>query len=123
MMTSLLILAYNEEQLIEKTILSYVNEFKEIIIINDCSSDGTKDIVYDMCESYPNIMLVNNEKNYGAGKSFQIGVDKFLLSSSENLVKIDGDNQFSKKDVIRLKNLLNQINMTLSNLIDSGAWG
>ena len=91
-MTSLLILAYNEEQLIEKTILSYVNEFKEIIIINDCSSDGTKDIVYDMCESYPNIMLVNNEKNYGAGKSFQIGVDKFLLSSSENLVKIDGAN-------------------------------
>lgn len=105
MMTSLLILAYNEEQLIEKTILSYVNEFKEIIIINDCSSDSTKDIVYDMCESYPNIMLVNNEKNYGAGKSFQIGVDKFLLSSSENLVKIDGDNQFSKKDVIRLKKL------------------
>ena len=44
-MVTLLILAYNEENFIEKTVRKYINEFKEIIIIDDSSKDRT----YSIC--------------------------------------------------------------------------
>ena len=40
-MVTLIILAYNEEENIELTISNYINEFEEIIIVNDGSKDKT----------------------------------------------------------------------------------
>ncbi len=106
MKTALLILAFNEEKFIENVIKKYIDIFNEVIIIDDCSIDNTKLIVEGLKESNKNLTLISNEKNMGAGKSLEIGINYFLKSNNEYLIKIDGDDQFSKKDVLFLYKLL-----------------
>mgnify|MGYP001454027291 CR=1 FL=1 len=104
-MNKLLILAYNEELYIEKTILSYINDFEEIIIVDDCSNDSTQDILSKLNSNHSNLKIIRNTKNYGAGKSMQIGIDEALKSNFEYLVKIDGDNQFKNTDISEILKL------------------
>tara|TARA_A100001011_G_scaffold16820_1_gene17527 strand:+ start:12886 stop:13845 length:960 start_codon:yes stop_codon:yes gene_type:complete len=105
-MVSLLILAYNEEKNIETTISSYINNFDEIIIVNDSSTDKTKEIIENINKKNEALTIINNSKNYGAGKSFQIGINHFLKSESTYLIKIDGDGQFNKEDILNIKTLV-----------------
>ena len=105
-MVTLIILAYNEEENIELTISNYINEFEEIIIVNDGSKDNTANILSSY-SSKQNIKIINNEKNLGAGISFEIGISEFLKSNSDYLIKIDGDNQFNKEDVLKIKKTFN----------------
>ncbi len=104
-MYTLLILAYNEEKFIKDTVLKYVDKFETILIVNDKSTDRTESIVNKLENDYPNIKSISNKKNLGPGASMSLGIDHFLDSDSEYLIKIDGDNQFKEKDIIRLKNL------------------
>ncbi len=104
-MYTLLILAYNEEKFIKDTVLKYVDKFETILIVNDKSTDRTESIVNKLENDYPNIKSISNKKNLGPGASMSLGIDHFLDSDSEYLIKIDGDNQFKEKDVTRLKNL------------------
>ncbi len=105
-MISLLILAYNEEKNIKDTIFSYIDDFSEIIIINDCSTDNTKKIIEDISKGNDHITLINNKKNLGAGKSFQIGVENFKKTGIPYLIKVDGDGQFRKKDILKIKSMI-----------------
>ena len=104
-MVSLLILAYNEENFIKDCVEQYIEEFEEIIIVNDCSKDSTERILLELKQNFNNINVITNNKNLGAGKSFQIGIEYFLDTESEFLIKIDGDSQFSKKDILKIKEL------------------
>ena len=64
-MISLLILAYNEELRIIDVIKKYEKLFSEIIVINDCSKDSTKEIISNYIESRNSknkIVLINNKK-------------------------------------------------------------
>ena len=54
-MNKLLILAYNEQLYIKETVLKYINNFEEIIIVNDNSSDDTSKIINDLEKEYKNI--------------------------------------------------------------------
>ena len=56
-MNKLLILAYNEQLYIKETVLKYINNFEEIIIVNDNSSDDTSKIINDLEKEYKNIKL------------------------------------------------------------------
>ena len=110
-MVTLLILAYNEENFIEKTVRKYINDFKEIIIIDDSSKDRTLSICKKLQSEYKNIKIVENNRNLGAGKSFEVGVKYFLETDSEYLLKIDGDDQFKYADIIRIKTLSSKENI------------
>ena len=44
-MNKLLILAYNEQLYIKETVLKYISNFEEIIIVNDNSDDDTSNII------------------------------------------------------------------------------
>lgn len=103
MKVSLLILAYNEEKTIINLLEEHENNFSNIIVVNDCSTDNSKNLLLEAEERMTNLCLINNEKNYGAGKSFEIGIKEFLISKSEFLLKIDGDNQFEYSDILKLK--------------------
>ena len=93
-LVSLLVLAYNEEESIEDIINNNIEKFYEIIVVNDKSTDKTLLKLIAIKENYSNLTIINNEKNFGPGKSMQIGIDYFLQSKAEYLVKIDGDGQF-----------------------------
>ena len=109
-MNTLLVLAYNEEENISEVILSLKDEFDDIIVVNDSSQDSTESLLKKLSLNSSKIKILTNFKNLDAGKSFEVGIKAFLESSSSYLVKIDGDGQFNKKDVLNIKKLLNESN-------------
>ena len=74
---SVIIPVYNKEKYVTRTIESVLNQtYKnlEIIIINDASTDNSKEI----CESFKDdrIIMINNPKNLGAGATRNLGLSK-----------------------------------------------
>jgi glycosyltransferase involved in cell wall biosynthesis len=83
-MLSIVIPAYNEERTIH-LILNKVlavklrdNLQKEIILVNDCSKDGTKNTIEQYISEHPseNIVLYNHEINKGKGAALHTGIKK-----------------------------------------------
>ena len=99
-MSTLLILSYNEASTIINVIENYSDHFKYLIVLDDKSTDNTSELVTSLDNK--KIIYRKNEKNMGAGKSFEIGLKIFNELDSNYLIKIDGDDQFSKKDVLRM---------------------
>jgi glycosyltransferase involved in cell wall biosynthesis len=102
-MNCCLVLAYNEEKYIDNLLTSIENIFDEIVVINDFSSDNTQKILNN--SRLKNLTILNNKKNLGAGKSLEIGVQYFLASDHEYLVKVDGDGQFKTDDINKMISL------------------
>lgn len=101
---SLIIPIYNEEQ----NILQLYNEIKEseaynylkeIIYVNDKSTDSSEKIIKKLSLKDKNIIIINNNKNLGQSKSIHIGIKN---SKSEIVATIDGDGQNDPKDLIKL---------------------
>ena len=97
---SVLIPAFNEEKVIEKTIRALLSSDYdggvEIVVIDDGSSDGTADTVLAIDD--PRVRLVR-QANSGKAHALQRGVD---LTGSEILIFVDADTQFEKDAIRRL---------------------
>lgn len=75
LMFSVAVITYNQEKYIEQTLDSIINQKHdysyEIVVGDDCSSDGTREIVRQYAEKYPDIVKpVFNEKNLGIIKNY-----------------------------------------------------
>ena len=123
----LVIPAYNEEDNILKTYNSIVNYNKEnkteydVIVINDCSKDSTKEILEK--NNIPHINLVHN---LGIGGAVQTGYKYAYYNEYDIAVQFDGDGQH---DVRYVKNIVDPIiegkaNLTIgSRFIDKKSKG
>ena len=69
----------------------------EIIVINDCSPDNM-DTVMEQYTSDPRIIYVKNEKNMGAAKSRNKGVN---LAQGEYIAFLDGDDYWTEDKLIK----------------------
>jgi len=67
---SIAIPAYNEIRFIEATLRSVVNEADEIIIGDNCSTDGTSEIIAEYAKKYPHIKHFRHKENIGSVKNF-----------------------------------------------------
>ena len=94
--------AYNEELLIEKSIDSVPSEVSKIIVINDLSKDHTKEIVENKIKSNQKIVLINNKKNYGVGYSIVEGYKKAYDLDCDIAVVMPGDAQALPEDFYNL---------------------
>lgn len=63
----------------------------EILIIDDCSSDNTKNIIYKLKEEDKRIQILENRINRGTLYSRSIGA---LHSKGKYIMTIDNDNMF-----------------------------
>jgi glycosyltransferase involved in cell wall biosynthesis len=101
MKISIIIPCFNEVSTIEKIINKIKEEkkfLKEIIIIDDCSSDGTREILTTkLSNSIDHLIL--NEKNYGKGYSLRKGIE--LASGSIILIQ-DADLEYDPSDYYKL---------------------
>jgi glycosyltransferase involved in cell wall biosynthesis len=100
---SILIPAYNEEKTIH-LILDKVKEValinniqKEIIIVNDCSTDNTKQAITAYMENNLtlNIQLYNQEKNKGKGAAIHKAIE---LATGEFLIIQDADLEYDPEE-------------------------
>lgn len=95
--------AYNEEKLIGRVIESMPTYVDQIIIVDDCSTDKTADIV----ESYKkrsahDIILLRHEKNKGVGGAISTGY-KYAREKQFDLTAVmAGDAQMDPEDLILL---------------------
>ena len=91
---SIVIPAYNEEKIIEKTIIflqGYLNKMKipfEIIIANDGSTDKTEAIVEKLMRKYPNLHMSSTVTNKGRGAAL---TKSFKAAHGEYVIYIDAD--------------------------------
>lgn len=72
-LASLVVLTYNQEKSIGRTLESLVRQKTsfpyEIIVCDDCSTDGTSQIVLDYASKYSQIVPIINEVNLGLVKN------------------------------------------------------
>jgi len=97
---SIIIPAYNEEKTIEKILKKVVNVKlpleKEIIVVNDGSTDRTKEIVGKFIKNHPNenIILIN-KKNGGKGSALKVGIKH---STGDIIIIQDADLEYDPND-------------------------
>ena len=101
MLISVLIPCYNEKNTIEEIVLR-VNNLKnldiEIIIIDDCSNDGTREILNDKIKDKVT-KVIFNEKNYGKGYSLKKGINE---ANGEIILIQDADLEYNPKEYYKL---------------------
>lgn len=107
MKLSIIIPVFNEEKTIDSILdlverelqkISFVQTF-EIIIIDDASSDNSKEILQQRVRNSPHCMLLTHAVNSGKGAAIRSGIAK----STGNIVLIqDADLEYDPKDYERL---------------------
>lgn len=76
---SVVITVYNAEQFIERTIRSVMNQTVrdiEIICVNDCSRDNSRNIILDLMKEDDRIILIDNEENMKVSKTRNRGIER-----------------------------------------------
>ena len=102
-MISVIVTTYNHEkflsQALESILMQKCDEPFEILIGDDCSTDGTGKIADDYQFRYPNIVrVIRPEKNIGASSNFIRLVNE---AKGECLSICDGDDYWLRDDVLQ----------------------
>ena len=101
MKLSIIIPCFNEVQTIEEIVNRIKNTCKynhEIIIVDDCSTDGTKEILEKKIISNVELVIFN-KKNFGKGYSLRLGIEK---ANGDMIIIQDADLEYDPKDYSKL---------------------
>src|SRR5215472_12564809 len=82
MLLSILIPVYNERTVVEQSLSQVLasplpeNMDRELVIVDDCSTDGTTDILKRIAASEPRIRLFRQAVNQGKGAAVRTAIEK-----------------------------------------------
>lgn len=102
---SILIPCFNEEKMIDSILQRVIDVDcglqKEIIIVNDLSTDDSSHIIEQFIQSNPesNIRLINNDKNRGKGASIRTAIKE---AKGDIIIIQDADLEYDPKEYPRL---------------------
>lgn len=74
---SVIMSVYNKSKYLEKSIKSILNQsykYIHLIIIDDCSTDGSREIIEKYKQTYDNVAVIYNDKNMGCYVCRNIGL-------------------------------------------------
>jgi hypothetical protein len=108
---SVIIPVYNQEDLIKRCIESIPSGL-EIIVVDDCSTDNTREVV----KQYKNVKLICNKENKGVGYTFNQGLDN---ATGDYIVRIDSDDYFYTGQFNHMLEELDGTDMIYYNLEDN----
>ena len=98
---SIIVPCFNEEKTIEKIIdkiIKYSPYDNEIIVIDDCSNDKSKQILESEIKNKISKLIVN-EKNYGKGYSVRKGIE---AANGDIILIQDADLEYDPSDYFKL---------------------
>jgi glycosyltransferase involved in cell wall biosynthesis len=71
----------------------------EVIVVNDGSKDGTKEVLDELAAVYPHVRIVHHEQNRGYGGALRSG---FAAATRELVFYTDGDAQYDPAEMTAL---------------------
>ncbi len=117
--------AYNEEELIQYTLLGIPDYVDRIYVCNDGSTDRTKEKVEEIAKGDPRVFLINHESNIGVGgaivdchkKSLEEGMAIIAVMAGDDQMDpaylpqlfdplVDGEADYSKGNRLYIRNAL-----------------
>src|SRR5256885_1866177 len=105
MKLSILMPVYNERTVVERCISLVLtapvpeNMERELVIVDDCSTDGTYDILQRLATAFPQIQLYRHVKNSGKGAAVRTAIKK--ASGDFGLIQ-DADLEYDPSEYGRL---------------------
>lgn len=108
------IAAYNIEKYINKLMASLLDSRIlnriEVLIINDGSTDKTKEISEEYMKQYPKTVRLINKKNAGHGSTINTGI---IEATGKYFRALDGDDWINTEDLVQLIKDMEKINVDL----------
>ncbi|MCL1868615.1 MAG: glycosyltransferase [Paludibacter sp.] len=100
---SILIPCYNAEKYIGECLDSLYNQDipeseYEIICVNDCSSDGTRNIIVKYQNKHKNLILIDNKENKGQAETRNVA----LKASKGEFIWFNDDDDFVEKNCFKM---------------------
>lgn len=106
---SVVITSYNQKKYLIEAIESVIHQtagVHEIIVADDCSSDGSVDVIKNYMEKYPGLVKgVFNKKNRGIPQNRNSGL---RYVTGDSVFILDGDDRFLPNNVERMTDALNK---------------
>jgi glycosyltransferase involved in cell wall biosynthesis len=99
---SVVVPAYNEARLISRVIETMPDYVDFIIVVDDCSSDGTETIVKEKCLSDTRVVLISHEFNQGVGGAIATGYKWARDNKIDVTAVMAGDAQMDPADLINI---------------------
>lgn len=109
MKLSIVIPVYNEKETIERIfseVVSVEGVDKEIIVVDDCSTDGTVEKLKNLEKEYPQAKFIYKGTNRGKGHTLKIG---FAQTTGDYVIVQDADLEYDPKDYLKLLNALDDL--------------
>lgn len=119
-LVSIIIPAYNIEKFVGDCLDSIINQSYrniEVIIVNDCSKDGTYKVIQQKIKNLSNFQCINNKNNYGVGEARNIGL---TVSQGKFVMFLDGDDWIEVDFVQKMfkKISITKADIAVSNIIN-----
>lgn len=100
---TIIIPCFNEKNTIEIIVHRVANEINSsndtIIIVDDCSTDGTTEILQKLKSEYQNLVIIFHDKNLGKGAALQTA---FKQTLNEIIIIQDADLEYDPSDYKKL---------------------
>ncbi|WP_160674484.1 MULTISPECIES: glycosyltransferase family 2 protein [Clostridium] len=109
--TCVVVVTYNRKELLKENISALVNQtcsIDKILVVNNCSTDGTDKLLNDLSKKYNNLEAYNMEKNIGGAGGFNQGL-KIAYASNCDYIWIMDDDTIPEPDA--LENLLGKVSL------------
>jgi glycosyltransferase involved in cell wall biosynthesis len=91
----IIIPTYNNEKTLEGVISGTVRVTRDVIIVNDGSTDSTADIL----KKYSFLQIISYRKNKGKGYAIRKGFEKAINEGYDYAITIDSDGQHFPEDI------------------------
>lgn len=109
MKLSVIIPVYNEANTLEELVkrVQAIDIDKELILVDDFSTDGTRDIEDKLEKEYDNLLVFKQEQNQGKGSALRVG---FKEARGEYVIVQDADLEYDPKDYYKLLKVIEENN-------------
>ena len=105
MLLSILIPVYNERTVVERSLALVLaaplpeNMERELVIVDDCSTDGTSEILERLAETEPRIRLLRHPVNQGKGAAVRTAIEK---ATGDFCLVQDADLEYDPSEYVKL---------------------
>jgi glycosyltransferase involved in cell wall biosynthesis len=102
MKLTVVIPVYNEVRTVREIVnrvLAVKPADKELVMVDDYSTDGTRDVLKQIEAEHPNVRVFFHERNYGKGRALRTG---FQHAHGDYVIVQDADLEYDPEDYERL---------------------